>query len=70
MFKLIIKKQKKDRSKYIPSKANMPEYCVLCGCETEYTRETPIEQRRYYISGVGQLCKSCHMNTIGINMLY
>ncbi len=67
MFKFIVKKQKKNKSKYIVSTANMPEYCVLCGCETEYTRETPIEQRRCYVAAVGQLCGKCYLETIDVN---
>lgn len=33
--------------------------CVLCGKETEYLRSTPIDQRKYYVEGCGQLCEDC-----------
>lgn len=35
------------------------EYCVSCKCNTEIPLLTPINQRPYYISGVGQLCQEC-----------
>lgn len=33
--------------------------CVLCGQETEYDFKTPIEQRKFYVEGAGQLCPKC-----------
>lgn len=36
------------------------EKCVLCGAETPYVKETPIELRFHYIEGAGQLCKNCY----------
>ena len=35
------------------------EKCVVCGEETPYKFSTPIEQRKHYIEGVGQLCQKC-----------
>jgi ribosomal protein S14 len=35
------------------------EKCVLCGKATKYTRKTKIDERHFYIEGVGQLCKKC-----------
>ena len=35
------------------------ECCVLCGRETEYTRQTLIQDRIGYIEGAGQLCSDC-----------
>ena len=37
------------------------EYCVLCGKETEYSKQTPFEDRIGYVEAVGQLCQNCHM---------
>ena len=34
---------------------NEVECCVLCGKETEYRRQTPIQARIGYIEGAGQL---------------
>ena len=34
--------------------------CVLCGTETNYTADTPIDQRFGYVEGAGQLCRSCY----------
>lgn len=35
------------------------EYCCLCGAKTEYVFDTPIQERKNYIVGVGQLCCKC-----------
>lgn len=37
------------------------ERCVIlsCGKETPYTKNTPINERKYYARGVGQLCEKC-----------
>ena len=35
------------------------ELCVLCGKETEYSRQTPIQVRVGYVEGAGQLCPKC-----------
>jgi len=32
------------------------DLCVLCGAPTLYKTETPISERRNYVSGVGQTC--------------
>lgn len=36
------------------------ERCVLCGAETAYSFDTPIDLRLYYIEGAGQLCHDCY----------
>ena len=36
------------------------EKCVVCTNDTPYTKETPIEQRYYYVEGAGQLCEHCY----------
>ncbi len=33
--------------------------CVICGTETVYDPETPVEQRLNYVEGTGQLCQNC-----------
>ena len=34
--------------------------CVLCGVETEFENNTPIDQRDgTYVEGTGQLCRPC-----------
>ena len=35
------------------------EKCVICGGETQYTKDTPVDQRENFIEGTGQLCKEC-----------
>jgi len=34
--------------------------CVVCGKETEYTKDTHIDLREHYVEGAGQLCKECY----------
>lgn len=36
--------------------------CVYFGKKTEYTQNTPINERVCYIEGVGQLFKDCYEN--------
>lgn len=36
------------------------EKCVCCGKDTAYTFSIPIQERRYYVSGCGQLCEQCY----------
>lgn len=38
---------------------NMNDSCVRCGKETEYDINTPLEVRRWYVEGGGQLCGDC-----------
>ena len=37
----------------------MKDCCVLCGKETQYDKETPVNLRKHYVEGVGQLCDHC-----------
>ena len=37
--------------------------CVICKSETEYTINTSIFKRQFYLSGMGQFCASCYMAT-------
>ena len=52
-MKLLVKK--KDNAQ-----TGTKEICVLCGAETEYEQSLPIDQRRGYVCGVGQLCDACY----------
>lgn len=38
---------------------NGMERCVVCGRPTELRFSTPIELRRCYVEGAGQLCPKC-----------
>ena len=38
------------------------EICVICQKETPYTKNTPVDLRRNYVEGVGQVCDSCAEN--------
>lgn len=42
-----------------PPAACVKDRCVLCGQETVYESQTPINQREFYIEGAGQLCRGC-----------
>lgn len=46
--------------KHAPKKQSDIEHCVVCGCATEYTKETPISERIGYVEGAGQLCQHCY----------
>ena len=37
----------------------MNDICVRCGKETEYDINTPLEVRRWYVEGAGQMCEDC-----------
>lgn len=41
------------------------EVCVLCKKVTEIPRELPVQQRRGYVEGHGQLCESCYRALYG-----
>lgn len=34
--------------------------CIMCGVETPYRRNVPIDLRTGYIEGAGQLCSKCY----------
>ncbi len=34
--------------------------CVMCAKQTEYDKDTHIDNRKYYIEGAGQMCRGCH----------
>ena len=33
--------------------------CIICWGLTQYTKDTPIDQRRNYFEGRGQVCVNC-----------
>lgn len=37
----------------------MKEKCVRCGAETPYKINYPVDLRRWYVDGAGQLCSDC-----------
>lgn len=43
---------------------NGKDLCISCKIETEYSHDTSLDYREYYIEGAGQLCKSCYDNII------
>ena len=40
----------------------MKDKCVSCHTETEYDKNLHIHNRKHYVVGAGQLCKSCFNN--------
>lgn len=36
------------------------ELCIICGAKTPYRFSTPIDERKYYVPGLGQICERCH----------
>ena len=49
------------------SNSTEQELCVVCWNETEYKKDTPIEERVHYVKGVGQLCHKCWQEIFGKN---
>lgn len=41
---------------------NTNDKCVICGKDTGIPHDTPIENRRRYITGSGQLCEDCYFD--------
>lgn len=41
------------------------ERCVLCWRETDVPKDTPVNRRRYYLEGQGQLCAKCYYELYG-----
>lgn len=37
----------------------MKEKCIRCGKETEFDIHTPVDRRKNYVDGSGQLCEDC-----------
>ena len=50
---------KKEKEKKEKEKIEEKEKCVICGKETEYVFSIPIQKRKYYVVGFGQLCEDC-----------
>lgn len=44
------------------------DLCVSCGKETRYPINTPIDSRRDYVEGAGQLCEDCSVKIYGTEM--
>jgi|LSQX01.3.fsa_nt_gb hypothetical protein len=38
------------------------ERCVICGCQTNVRTDEPVELRRGYLEGAGQLCHRCYLD--------
>lgn len=42
--------------------------CIICKTETPYTKDTHIDERKFYVEGAGQLCEQCYKNLYEINI--
>lgn len=51
---------KKEKSFVNDAKPDEKERCVICWKETEYSKNTPIKDRQFYMEGAGQLCEECY----------
>lgn len=40
------------------------ETCVLCGLETTVPYLQPVELRKYFVHGCGQLCSACYHSLV------
>ena len=43
------------------------EQCILCGDDTGVLKNLPADARKYYITGVGQLCENCYLRVTACN---
>lgn len=43
-------------------KPSHKERCIICGKEVGYDFNAPIQERRFYVEGAGQLCEECYYN--------
>lgn len=41
------------------------EKCILCGAETNIPIDMPIDMRKNYVEGAGQLCDDCAKKVYG-----
>lgn len=44
---------------YVIKKVLSLEKCAICGGETIYTKDTPVQQRKNYSKEFGQVCDEC-----------
>lgn len=44
----------------IPQSESPNERCVACYADTGIPKDMPIEKRKHYIVGCGQLCSDCY----------
>lgn len=42
------------------------EICILCGSKTGISKTAPLNTRKYYVDGCGQLCRECWNELYGI----
>lgn len=49
----------KDRLSKAEKSGEEYERCVFCGKQTEVLKSEPVDGRRFYIEGAGQLCGDC-----------
>lgn len=40
-------------------KESLTDLCVRCGIDTGIPKDTPVDGRRFYVEGAGQLCGPC-----------
>ena len=48
---------------------NKYEKCVLCDAITDVKICHPVDARKYYEIGIGQLCQKCYMQVKGLGMI-
>lgn len=63
---MLFHKKRQDRQQRMLERLRMAqtdgyELCVLCGTGTQVRTSEPVELRKDYVSGVGQLCRMCAM---------
>ncbi|WP_295084272.1 hypothetical protein [Ruminococcus sp.] len=45
------------------------EKCVLCETITDVKINCPVDARKYYEIGIGQLCRKCYLQVKGVGLI-
>lgn len=45
------------------------EICIICKKKLKIRKDLPVDQRKYYVEGAGQLCLKCYQEIYNKNSL-
>jgi uncharacterized protein (UPF0248 family) len=61
---MAIKQELLDKLRYNEQTADDEyEICIICHRETDVKKSTPVDKRKYYVEGFGQMCRECYMKS-------
>ena len=55
---------RKEENPLIEELLNSEERCVLCNTITDTNKDIHIDQRPYYVEGVGEVCQDCYHKVV------